>query len=598
MNASRAGLRARWLSGWFRSLSQSLGRMRVSTRLATGFGILLALTLLVAGTGVYGMKRLQARVDEIVLINNAKLFAAQNMRAAVLEYQSAISSLLLAGDDAGRQEALARIRWNQSQYNDARSSLGELLAEPGTTEREQKTAALVQADADATFPLLDKVVNLAQAGRSDQALAQLRGEIKPLLKKFEDDCNEIVSNEQNLNDQASVSAQQQYVLGRNLVAGFAAGALLLSLLLALVLTHSISRQLGGEPGYTREVARRIADGDLAMHLTVADGDAESLLAAMKHMIDSLSRVVGTIRASADSVSTGASQIAAGNGDLSSRTEAQASNLEQTAASMEQLTSTVRQSADNARKANELVSTASAVATKGGEVVDRVILTMQGIQESSRRISEIINVIDGIAFQTNILALNAAVEAARAGEQGRGFAVVASEVRTLAQRSAQAAREIKALIHDSVDKVEGGSRLVSEAGVTMQEIVAQVRLVASLISEISSASMEQSSGLAQVNDAVMQLDNVTQQNAALVEEGAAAAQSLREQAVNLAAAVATFRLAEDVHSGIASRVAGAEPARQVPQATAPVPRADNRSTAPQIAATRRVPATARHDWSEF
>ena len=290
------------------------------------------------------------------------------------------------------------------------------------------------------------------------------------------------------------------------------------------------------------VAQAVARGDLTTRFGAVRADETGqLLAALQAMNQSLVRLVGDVRLSSDSIATGSSQIANGNQDLSQRTEMQASSLQQTAASMEQLNATVRNSADTARHATQLANAASDVAAKGGAVVGQVVGTMEGITASSRKIADIIGVIDGIAFQTNILALNAAVEAARAGEQGRGFAVVASEVRNLAQRSAAAAREIKGLINDSVEQVEAGSRLVGDAGRTMDDIVAQVKRVSELIAEISAATQEQTSGIGQVNQAVTQLDQATQQNAALVEESAAAADSLRGQASKLVEAVSVFKL---------------------------------------------------------
>jgi methyl-accepting chemotaxis protein len=320
--------------------------------------------------------------------------------------------------------------------------------------------------------------------------------------------------------------------------GLGAAVLLAVGLVALGLVRSIGRGIDAAVA----VAKTVAAGDLGTRIVVDRHDEiGTLLGALKEMNDNLVGIVGQVRNASESIATGSSEIANGNADLSQRTEEQAANLEETAASMEQLTATVKQNADTARRASELAEDASGVAAQGGEVVGRVVETMTGITESSRRIADIIGTIDGIAFQTNILALNAAVEAARAGEQGRGFAVVAGEVRTLAQRSATAAREIKALIGDSVSKVEDGTRLVGDAGRTMDDIVAQVKRVSTLINEISLASVEQTAGIGQVGDAVAQLDQVTQQNAALVEQSAAAAESLRLQAAGLARTVAAFKL---------------------------------------------------------
>jgi methyl-accepting chemotaxis protein len=366
-----------------------------------------------------------------------------------------------------------------------------------------------------------------------------------------------------------------------IVIGVAVSAMMLAII------RNITRSLGGEPAYAVGVASRIASGDLTMAIKTRPGDKSSLLYEMSVMRERLSSVIGGIRTGTDSIDTGAKEIAAGNMDLSSRTEQQAASLEETASSMEELTSTVKQNADNARQAGQLANTASDIARRGGDVVGQVVDTMQGITESSRKIADIIGVIDGIAFQTNILALNAAVEAARAGEQGRGFAVVASEVRNLAQRSAQAAKEIKHLIDDSVTRVDSGSELVQRAGQTMGEVVSAVQRVTDIMGEISSATEEQSSGIGQVNLAIAQMDQATQQNAALVEQAAAAAGSLEEQARRLKDAVAFFQ-AEGVSAVAAApavRAAAVAP-RVAPKAT---PKAAPRKA---VAVVARAPATPK------
>ena len=308
-----------------------------------------------------------------------------------------------------------------------------------------------------------------------------------------------------------------------------------------LIIRKLYNALGGEPDYAASIVERIASGDLTVTVHTAERDRRSLLYSMKKMQDSLAKSLRQIRQASDTIASASTQIASGNIDLSSRTEQQASSLEETASSMEELTSTVKRNADHAREANVMAGSASDVAGKGGTVVSEVVKTMDSINESARKIVDIISVIDGIAFQTNILALNAAVEAARAGEQGRGFAVVASEVRNLAQRSAQAAKEIKTLIGDSVEKVESGSRLVGQAGTTMEEIVASVKSVTDIISQITIASEEQTAGIEQINTAIVQMDDVTQHNASLVEEAAAAAQALQDQASNLAQLVGMFKL---------------------------------------------------------
>jgi methyl-accepting chemotaxis protein len=342
------------------------------------------------------------------------------------------------------------------------------------------------------------------------------------------------------------------------------------------------------------VAQTVASGDLTTRIDVTTTEETGqLLQALKDMNTSLIDIVGQVRGGTDTIATASAQIASGNLDLSSRTEEQASSLEETASSMEELTSTVRQNADNARQANTLAANASSVAVRGGGVVTRVVETMEAINASSARVVDIISVIDGIAFQTNILALNAAVEAARAGEQGRGFAVVAGEVRTLAHRSAAAAKEIKALIGDSVDKVGEGSKLVSEAGQTMSDIVDSVQRVTDIMGEITMATQEQSSGIDQINMAVSQMDTVTQQNAALVEEAAAAAASLEDQAARLAQVVSVFRLDE----AVARRATASAPAKR-PAARPAIAAAAPRPSALSAKSPVRQTAKAADDWEEF
>jgi len=402
-----------------------------------------------------------------------------------------------------------------------------------------------------------------------------------------------VGNEAVKNGKNGVSSSKTMMLGGSLV------MLTILLLLGIWITRSILLQLGGEPAYVAEVVQRVADGDLTVQVDTKANDTSSMLYGIKDMVAKLTTTVTDVRGSTDSITVASQQIAQGNADLSQRTEEQASSLEETASSMEELTSTVRQNTENAKQANQLATNASDIAVKGGKVVGEVVDTMASISTSSKKIVDIISVIEGIAFQTNILALNAAVEAARAGEQGRGFAVVAGEVRNLAQRSAAAAKEIKTLIDDSVSKVDAGSKQVDQAGATMTEIVQAVKRVTDIMSEIAAASNEQSAGIEQVNQAIIQMDEVTQQNAALVEEAAAAAEAMQEQADALMQAVSTFKL----EAGRMTTRAVSKPVAQhalAKQAAAHHPVQQKAAPAPAKATQRIAKAKDEKDgdWKEF
>ncbi|KFJ09572.1 methyl-accepting chemotaxis (MCP) signaling domain protein [Delftia acidovorans] len=454
--------------------------------------------------------------------------------------------------------------------------------------------------------------DLGLANQGDAARDLIMGRLRSLQTTYFDAVEALVDY-QKAQTQATVDGSLRRVAEDGvamLVLTLLAAAL--GGLVAWMITRTVKQQLGGEPSYAAGVARQIAQGDLSVRVQLAAGDTSSLLRAMEDMRAGLARVVADVRQSSESIATGASQIASGNADLSQRTEEQASNLEQTAASMEEMNATVKLNADTVRTATQLAASSSQAATGGGKIVDRVVATMEQITASSRKIEDIIGVIDSIAFQTNILALNAAVEAARAGEQGRGFAVVASEVRSLAQRSAGAAKEIKALIGESVSKVDEGSGLVSETGSAMKDIVQQAQRVADLIGEIGAATAEQADGVAQVGDAVVQLDQVTQQNAALVEESAAAAASLNAQAARLVDLVSLFKL--DGLSSPADQAPVAKPAvasgmRGLPSGADSLPRqsgaqaamrGDSRSTstAMRVPGPRTAAERAGENWEVF
>ena len=438
----------------------------------------------------------------------------------------------LTSDNKAQQERLERLMAFHKQFMQVANGLIAL-----------------RGDVSAGKVTLEAMLREFSAGKDKAAMDAFRGGIAE-FSKVEADLLVVRSAEAD----ATLSANTYTLIFGGL------GLFVLTAVLGLLLNRSIFRLLGAEPAEATAAVNAVAKGDLTVSIPVQIGDSRSLMAALASMRDSLVRVVTEVRGNSESVATASAQIAQGNQDLSGRTEQQASALQQTAATMEELSSTVRHNTDSAKQASQLAQGASAVAARGGEVVGQVVTTMQGINDSSRKIGDIITVIDSIAFQTNILALNAAVEAARAGEQGRGFAVVASEVRSLAQRSAEAAKEIKSLISRSVEQVEQGTTLVDQAGKTMDEIVSSIRRVTDIVAEISSASVEQSAGLQQVGEAVGQMDRATQQNAALVEESAAAADSLRGQAQQLVQVVAVFKLAG--HHGLDSgfSVRTAPPAR--------------------------------------
>ncbi|MEM5430410.1 methyl-accepting chemotaxis protein [Cupriavidus oxalaticus] len=514
-------------------------QLSVAGRLTIGFSVVIALFLGVAATVLYT----SAKLEEAERWNTHTyqvLDKADLLLKSMINMETGARGFLISGEDIFLAPWAAGLRDLESGLADARRLTSDNPAQ-------QMRLDNMKARSDEFVAVANSLIRLRRdvsAGKREmpEFIAEFtKARDKAAMDGFRAVDGEFDKAERDLLVTRTVAADAMRSLNHNVTIGGAVLAILLAAAMGIWVTRAITRQLGGEPSYAVNVVGEIARGDLGADIRVAAGDSRSLLAAMKSMRDSLAQMVIQIRSSSDCIATGSAQIATGNTDLSQRTEEQASNLEQTAASMEQLSSTVRANAETAAHANQLAAEASAAAVKGGEVVGAVVSTMQEIAASSSKIADIIGVIDGIAFQTNILALNAAVEAARAGEQGRGFAVVASEVRSLAGRSASAAKEIKSLIGASVEKVMAGTRQADEAGISMGEIVSRIQRMTQMIGEISSASAEQATGIGQVDDAVSQLDVVTQQNAALVEESAAAADSLRQQAARLAEVVSVFKL---------------------------------------------------------
>jgi methyl-accepting chemotaxis protein len=519
---------------------QFLSQMKIGTRLFAGFGSLLALLLGISALSAWQMARLAANTEYYAVNLIPSYQTSYDIGLALSTMRKLEFRHVMESGDAGKARVDAEVQAAGKVIKDSLS----LYSKDLVSDAEDK--ALIEKAKLATDTYMAGWAKLQAASRASLSdPTQLTEAQRLLLEEATvfDTAQKAVAASWNYNLKLSGEQQvQAHATTRQswwLLGCLSGVATLLGVVVAVAITRSITTPMA----QAVQLSAAVAAGDLSTRIQVQGRDeVADLVRSLAHMNESLANIVSQVRNGSDSIATGSSQIAAGNADLSQRTEQQASSLQETAASMEELAGTVRQSADTAGQANSLASEAASAAAGGGRAVGQLVATMQDIATSSRKISDIIGTIDGIAFQTNILALNAAVEAARAGEQGRGFAVVASEVRSLAQRSAGAAREIKSLINDSVEKVELGSRQANDAGSTMEGIVSQVDRVSQLISEISGAASEQSGGIAQVGQAVTQLDRVTQQNAALVEESAAAADSLKQQADRLTQAVSVFRLA--------------------------------------------------------
>ncbi|WP_430715434.1 methyl-accepting chemotaxis protein [Ralstonia flaminis] len=535
--------------------------MKVATQLALGFGLTMSLLVLLTVFSLQRMSDFRRLLEETTEINAVEAKLAAQMHNSVTERALAFRNIVLLEQRDEIQLELNRIESQEREYAEAENHLGRMFDTlPDTTADERAMFTQIKRQAELAAPFIARTKALILDGKKDEAYKLLRFEFRPVQRTWWDLLAKLQAFEEKLNDENTAKARASYTESRNWLLVFSGLALLVSLTASTLITRGLIRKLGGEPGTVAEIAGQIAGGNLAVVIHTRSDNQASLMHAMKRMRDSLAAIAEQVHTSTDTLATASEQIASGNFDLSTRTQEQASALEECAASMEELNATVKQNADHARHANELATTAADVASQGGSVVARVVNTMGSISESARKVSEIIGVIDSIAFQTNILALNAAVEAARAGEQGAGFAVVASEVRALAQRSAAAAKEIKLLIGDSVNQVAAGNALVEQAGATMQDVVTSIQRVTAIMSEIMGATDEQAGGIDQIHHAIAQMDEVTQQNAALVEEAAAAAESMREQTTRLVRVVSVFKLADQTQNiAPAQRVGYHQPA---------------------------------------
>ncbi len=509
--------------------------LKISTRLALGFAAMAVLMALLGALSIAKLYKLDSQFDSVMEDRYVKIGLATRIRAVNSDVSLTLRNLFLTQDPDEAKALFDSIDTVSKGTQGTFETLSKIVNRP-----EGKVALTAMTEARAAYRgPRDKMMGLLRARDFEAAKEVLKRDVTPAQARYMESVEDFIKLQERLMAEAGADVNETVSSTLTEVVVLLSASFVLAALLAWQLIRSTTRPLNQAVG----VAHAVAAGDLAIDFN-AQGTNETaqLMRALHEMKTRLSGLVGDVRNGAEGVATASVQIAQGNSDLSSRTETQASALQETASAMDELGSTVQQNADNARQANQLALQASQVAADGGQVVGRVVETMRGIHDSSRRIADIIAVIDGIAFQTNILALNAAVEAARAGESGRGFAVVASEVRSLARRSADAAKEIKSLITASNERVEQGSALVDEAGATMSEVVASIRRVSDIVAEISAASTEQATGVGQIGAAVQQMDQATQQNAALVEESAAAAQSLQQQAAELVAAVSQFRLA--------------------------------------------------------
>ncbi|QNA99180.1 methyl-accepting chemotaxis protein [Massilia sp. Se16.2.3] len=573
-----------------------LANLKIAQRLSLGFG---TLCFLLVGTQILSqdaLDRVNAGTAELAGRRIPNVIATTAVQSEINDVAIALRNMMLDADPADRQKQLAEISASRQAAEEQLAKLSHMLVNPSAQALLARMTEAHEKYARCQGELIKRI----EAGDEAEMRRYLKQEIRPVLAELKMAVAQQIALQARISNETAEAAHATFETTRFMMILLGAVSLALAALIAWWNTRSITRPMAR----ALEVANTVAAGDLTSRIEITSQDETGmLLQALKTMNENLVRTVVTVRTGTETIGTASAEVAAGSLDLSARTEQQASSLEETASSMEELTSTVKQNADNARQANMLADAASQVAQRGGRVIGDVVGTMDQINASAGKIADIIGVIDGIAFQTNILALNAAVEAARAGEQGRGFAVVASEVRNLAQRSAAAAVEIKGLIGDSAQAVEAGSKLVGEAGATMDEIVDSVRRVTDIMGEITSASVEQTAGIEQINEAVAQMDQVTQQNAALVEEAAAASASMQEQAAHLSRAVSVFRIdgAELARAQAAPAAPAAPAAKQ--QAARPAlaqPARSARAATPvrKPAARKATVGADGGDWEEF
>ena len=569
----------------------TISNLKIGIKLTLGFGVIVLLILALSIASLLQTRSIGDVIKSQNDIRTQKLERLYVAREALDQTGIAARNAFIFKADADAGKELDILDRQKAIYLKALNELAPMMT--GDAEFTRVREGLL-----AMAKELERPRQYRDAQKMEAYGEFLVKECSPLRRQIVEDIDVLIKSVQRIVDAESVLAAQTVEHSQNFAFIISSIAILLSILIGAILTKSLLRQLGGEPSDISCIARQIANGDLETYIASKANDRSSVMFAMKEMRDSLVRIVSEVRNGTEAIASVSSQIASGNMDLSSRTELQAQSLAKTASSMEQLTSTVTRNADSARQANQLAASASSVATRGGAVVAQVVDTMGVINDSAKQIVDIISVIDNIAFQTNILALNAAVEAARAGEQGRGFAVVATEVRNLAQRSASAAKEIKILIGDSVEKVEAGSKLVAEAGSTMDDVVDSVKLVTDMMAEISAAGEEQRVGIEQVNQAINQMEEVTQRNATLVQQAAASADSLHQQADSLAHTVSVFKLAQRTLAAPPRmvRTAGVMPATVQPALAATRP-GSSKVRAAGVMQTKAA-AASTGEWEKF